>query len=72
MKPGVSLLWRVGLVRYEDLSMFPEETARSRLYFLDLPFTEGIAHYIETHTSKEKLKVLKNKKQKKIERHKDT
>jgi len=62
----------VRLVRYEDLSMFPEETARSMLDFLDLPFTEGIAHYIETHTSKEKLKVVKNKKTKKIERHKDT
>jgi len=62
----------VRLVRYEDLSMFPEETARSMLDFLDLPFTEGIAHYIETHTAKEKLKVVRNKKTKKVEKHKDT
>jgi len=62
----------VMLVRYEDLSMYPEETSRSMLDFLDLPYTEGIAHYIETHTSKEKLKMVKNKKTKKMERHKDT
>ena len=42
------------------------------LDFLDLPFTEGIAHYIQTHTAKEKLKVVRNKKTKKVEKHKDT
>jgi len=62
----------VRLVRYEDLSMNPEETARTMLDFLDLPYTAGIAHYIETHTGKEKMKVVRNKKTKKIERQKDT
>lgn len=53
---------RVRLVRYEDLSMFPEDTSMDMLNFLGLPYTDGIADYIETHTSKEKLKVVKNKK----------
>ena len=62
----------VRLVRYEDLSMFPENTSMAMLNFLDLPYTQGIADYIETHTSKEKLKVVKNTKTKKMERRKDT
>ena len=41
------------------------------LDFLDLPYTEGIAEYIETHTSKEKLKVVKNKRTKKLEQKKN-
>jgi hypothetical protein len=52
--------------------MFPENTSMDMLNFLDLPYTQGIADYIETHTSKEKLKVVKNKKTKKMERRKDT
>ena len=31
------------------------------LNFLDLPFTEGIANFIDTHTLKEKLNVVKNR-----------
>jgi len=62
----------VRIVRYEDLSMSPEDTSKAMLNFLDLPYTEGIADYIETHTSKEKLKIVKNKKTKKLERQKDT
>lgn len=42
--------------------MFPEDTSMDMLNFLGLPYTDGIADYIETHTSKEKLKVVKNKK----------
>jgi len=61
----------VRLVRYEDLSMFPEDTSMDMLDFLDLPYTKGIAEYIETHTSREKLKVIKNKKTKKIEQKKN-
>ena len=61
----------VRLVRYEDLSMFPEDTSMDMLDFLDLPYTEGIAEYIETHTSKEKLKVVKNKRTKKLEQKKN-
>jgi len=58
----------VRLVRYEDLSMFPEDTSMDMLDFLDLPYTEGIAEYIETHTSKNKFKVVKNRKTRKMER----
>jgi len=59
---------RVKLVRYEDLSMFPEDTSMDMLSFLDLPYTDGIADYIASHTSKEKMKVVKNKKTHKKER----
>jgi len=61
----------VKLVRYEDLSMDPEDISRDMLDFLDLPFTEGIAEYIETHTSKEKLRLVKNKRTKKIQQKKN-
>jgi len=62
---------KILLVRYEDLSMFPEETSKRMLKFLDLPYTEGVADFIESHTSREKMKVVKNKKTKKLERLKD-
>merc|ERR1712216_943673 len=50
----------VTLVRYEDLSLMPEETTRNLLDFLDLPWTEAMSHYIDTHTSKEKMRMAKN------------
>ena len=62
---------KVKLVRYEDLSMFPEDTSMDMLDFLDLPYTDGIADFIATHTSKEKLKVVKNKKTHKMQRKKN-
>jgi len=62
---------KVKLVRYEDLSMFPEDTSMNMLDFLDLPYTDGIADFIATHTSKEKLKVVKNKKTHKMQRKKN-
>ena len=49
----------------------PEETSKRMLKFLDLPYTEGVADFIESHTSREKMKVVKNKKTKKLERLKD-
>eukprot|EP00092_Neocalanus_flemingeri_P025067 GFUD01027183.1.p1 GENE.GFUD01027183.1~~GFUD01027183.1.p1 ORF type:complete len:525 (+),score=91.97 GFUD01027183.1:151-1725(+) len=61
----------VRLVRYEDLSMYPEDTSMDMLDFLDLPYTDGIAEYIETHTSKEKMKIVKNKKTRKMEQKKN-
>jgi len=62
---------KVWLVRYEDLSLSPEDTTMNMLNFLDLPFTEGIANFIDTHTSKEKLKVVKNKRTKKLQKKKN-
>jgi len=62
---------KVKLVRYEDLSMFPEDTSMDMLDFLDLPYTDGISDFIVTHTSKEKLKVVKNKKTHKMQRKKN-
>merc|ERR1712080_699266 len=62
----------VTLVRYEDLSLMPEETTRHLLDFLDLPWTEAISAYIETHTSQEKLRMVRNRVTKKLERRKDT
>lgn len=62
----------VTLVRYEDLSLMPEETTRHLLDFLDLPWTEAMSHYIDTHTSKEKMRMVRNRVTKKLERRKDT
>ena len=45
----------VTLVRYEDLSLMPEKITRRLLDFLDLPWTEAMSHYIDTHTSPKKL-----------------
>ena len=61
----------VRLVRYEDLSMFPEKTSRKMFSFLDLPFTKDISLSIKNHTSTEKLMVVKHKKTKKLEEQKD-
>ena len=41
---------KVTLVRYEDLSLSPEQTSRHLLNFVDLPWTEAISNYIDTHT----------------------
>lgn len=62
----------VTLVRYEDLSMMPEDTTRDLLKFLDLPWTKTMSTYIDTHTSKEKMRMVRNKVTKKLERRKDT
>jgi len=62
----------ITLVRYEDLSLMPEETTRAMLEFLDLPWTQAISAYIDTHTSKEKLRMVRNRVTKKLERRKDT
>jgi len=62
----------VTLVRYEDLSLMPEETTRHLLEFLDLPWTEAMSNYIDTHTSKEKMRMVRNRITKKLERRKDT
>eukprot|EP00092_Neocalanus_flemingeri_P003538 GFUD01003795.1.p1 GENE.GFUD01003795.1~~GFUD01003795.1.p1 ORF type:complete len:511 (+),score=108.02 GFUD01003795.1:67-1599(+) len=57
----------VSLVRYEDLSMEPEVEARKIMNFLNLPWTGAMASFIASHTSKEKLKKVRNKKTKKVE-----
>merc|ERR1712025_492421 len=62
----------VTLVRYEDLSTMPEEITRDLLEFLDLPWTKTMSNYIDTHTSKEKMKMVRNKITKKLQRVKDT
>ena len=62
----------VTLVRYEDLALMPEETTRQLLGFLDLPWTETMTNYIDTHTSKEKMRMVRNRLTKKLERVKDT
>ena len=41
---------KIKLVRYEDLSLAPEETARQLLEFLNLPWHEAIGDFIDTHT----------------------
>ena len=41
---------KVSLVRYEDLSLKPEQTSRQLLDFLDLPWTDVISDFIDTHT----------------------
>ena len=61
----------VKLVRYEDLSLYPETTTLDMLNFLDLPFTEEISTYIDTHTTREKLRVIKNKKTHQLQRKKN-
>ena len=58
----------VHLVRYEDLSMEPEVTARRILKFLNLPWTEAMAAYIQTHTYGEKTTYWKNNKARKVPR----
>ena len=47
---------KVTLMRYEDLSLNPEETSRHLLNFLDLPWTEAISEYIDTHTKEDLLR----------------
>ena len=41
---------KVTLVRYEDLSLEPEQTSRQLLNFLDLPWVDAISNFIATHT----------------------
>lgn len=62
----------VTLVRYEDLSLLPEETARAILRFLDLPWHAVMDKYIDSHTSREKMKMVRNKVTRKLEKVKDT
>ena len=59
------------MLRYEDLSLEPELTARRILKFLNLPWTGEMATFIVTHTAKEKLRKVRNKKTKNIERRYD-
>ena len=61
---------KVTLVRYEDLSLKPEQTARQLFNFLDLPWLETITDYIETHTRAE-TKMVKNTITNKWEREKN-
>ena len=61
----------VKLVRYEDLSMYPEDVVTDMLDFLNLPMIEEIDKYIETHTNSEKLRTVRNKKTHKIEHKKN-
>lgn len=61
----------VKLVRYEDLSMYPEDVVSDMMDFLDLPMIEELDNYIATHTSSEKLKTVRNKKTHKIEHKKN-
>ena len=61
----------VHLVRYEDLSLEPELVSRNIFKFLNFPWTAALAEFIASHTSKEKLKKLRNKKTKKLERKYD-
>ena len=58
----------VKLVRYEDLSMFTEDVTMDLLDFLGLPFTQELSSYIDSHTNKEKTKVVRNKNTHKMER----
>ena len=57
----------IKLVRYEDLSMFTEDVTIDLLDFLDLPFTEQISAYIDSHTNSDKKKIVRNKKTHKLE-----
>ena len=57
----------IKLVRYEDLSMFTEDITIDLLDFLGLPFTEEISSYINSHTNKDKSKVVRNKMTHKLE-----
>ena len=61
----------ISLLRYEDLSLEPELTVRRILKFLNLPWTGAMATFIATHTAKEKLRKVRNKKTKKMERRHD-
>lgn len=61
----------VTLVRYEDLSLFPEETTQRLLKFLDLPWNPSMEEYIKTHTSSTKTNLVRNKATHKLERHVD-
>ena len=61
----------IKMVRYEDLSMYPEDVVADMMDFLDLPMIEELSSYIETHTGSEKLKVVRNKKTHKLEHKKN-
>ena len=41
---------RITVVRYEDLSLEPDLVTRRLLKFLDLPWTESISQFIQSHT----------------------
>lgn len=47
--------------------MFTEDITMDLLDFLGLPFTEEISTYINSHTNKDKTKVVRNKKTHKLE-----
>ena len=61
----------IKLVRYEDLSMYPQDVVADMMDFLDLPMIEELSKYIETHTGAEKLKTVRNKKTHKVEHKKN-
>ena len=50
--------------RYEDLSRFPEDVTSELLDFLELPFSDEIEDFIQTHTNSEQKKFIMNKKSK--------
>ena len=52
----------VHLVRYEDLSMQPGVTAGRIKKFLNLPWSDAMSSYIETHTYGEKTTYSRNHK----------
>jgi len=56
----------IKLIRYEDLSLNPEETTQEMLKFLDLEWSPAMDNYISTHTSRDKTKYVKNKKTNKV------
>ena len=58
--------------RYEDLSLEPEDTTRQLLDFLDLPWHTVMDTYIDSHTSREKIKMVRNRFTKKLEPRKNT
>ena len=53
---------RIHLVRFEDISLDPENIVRKILAFLDLPWIERMEEYIATHTVQDNLKIDKETK----------
>ena len=48
---------RIHLLRFEDLTLDPENIARKLLSFLDLPWIERMEEYIATHTVQDNVKI---------------
>ena len=55
------------VIRYEDLSLNPVQMVKSILKFLDLPERKEIMDYVDSHTSRDKPQIARNKKTKKVE-----